>query len=92
VIPGINDAHYHLGVAPDDLPIHENDPKWQTHRFRATYATRLLQGKVYRADQRGSELLDPSNYPRAVTAEKPLSGHRGWSRVSPLIRPAACGI
>jgi predicted amidohydrolase YtcJ len=31
VIPGINDAHYHLGVAPEtyDLRIHENDPKWQ---------------------------------------------------------------
>jgi predicted amidohydrolase YtcJ len=31
VIPGINDAHYHLGVAPEtyDLPIQGNDPKWQ---------------------------------------------------------------
>jgi len=31
VISGINDAHNHLGVAPEtyDLPIQENDPKWQ---------------------------------------------------------------
>ena len=31
VIPGINDAHYHLGVGPEiyDLPINGDDPKWQ---------------------------------------------------------------
>jgi predicted amidohydrolase YtcJ len=31
VIPGFNDAHYHLGVGPDtyDLPLKGNDPKWQ---------------------------------------------------------------
>src|ERR1700751_2432858 len=31
IIPGINDAHYHMGVAPAtyDLPIQENDPQWQ---------------------------------------------------------------
>ena len=31
VIPGINDAHYHLSVAPEtyDLPIQGNDPMWQ---------------------------------------------------------------
>ena len=31
VIPGINDAHYHLGVGPKsyDLPIKSDDPKWQ---------------------------------------------------------------
>ena len=34
VIPGINDAHFHLAVAPEtyDIPIHENDPKWQQIR------------------------------------------------------------
>jgi predicted amidohydrolase YtcJ len=60
VIPGINDAHLHLSVAPEtyDLPMQGNDPTWQEIRDALPSAvTKVAKGAWIEAAI-GANLLD----------------------------------
>lgn len=60
VIPGINDAHYHLGVAPEtyDLSIQGNDPKWQEVKDAVSSAVAKVSKGTWIEAAFGANILD----------------------------------
>jgi len=60
VIPGINDAHYHLGVAPEtyDLSIQGNDPKWQKVKDALSSAVAKVSKGTWIEAAFGANILD----------------------------------
>jgi predicted amidohydrolase YtcJ len=68
VIPGINDAHYHLGVGPEtyDLPIQGNDPKWQEVKEALSTAVAKVPKGAWISGTFGTAVLDDPQATRAV--------------------------
>src|SRR6201987_258008 len=60
IIPGINDAHYHMGVAPAtyDLPIQENDPLWQEIKDALSSAVAKVPKGTWIEAAFGANILD----------------------------------
>lgn len=60
VIPGINDAHYHLGVAPEtyDLSIQGNDPKWLEVKDALSSAVAKVSKGTWIEAAFGANILD----------------------------------
>jgi predicted amidohydrolase YtcJ len=60
VIPGINDAHLHLSVAPETyhLPIQGNDPKWQEIKDALSSAVKKLSKGTWIEAAFGANILD----------------------------------
>ena len=74
VIPGINDAHFHLSVAPKtyDLPIQGNDPKWQEIKDALSSAvTKTPKGAWIEAAIGASILDDPQATRMALDSPAP---------------------
>lgn len=67
VIPGINDAHMHLGVEPShyDLPLKSNDPTWQEMTDVLTAAASKVAKGTWIEGVFGATMLDD---PRATKA------------------------
>jgi predicted amidohydrolase YtcJ len=68
VIPGINDAHYHLGVGPEsyDLPINGDDPKWQEVKKALSTSIAKVPKGTWILGTFGSALLDDPQATRAL--------------------------
>jgi predicted amidohydrolase YtcJ len=68
VIPGINDAHFHLGVAPEtyDLPVHDNDPKWQQIKEALSSAVGTVPKGRWIEAAIGANILDDSQATRTA--------------------------
>ena len=60
VIPGINDAHYHLGVAPEtyDLPIQGHDPEWRQIKEALSSAVATVPKGTWIEAAFGASILD----------------------------------
>ena len=60
IIPGINDAHYHMGVAPAtyDLPIQDNDPQWQEIKDALSSAVAKVPKGTWIEAAFGANILD----------------------------------
>jgi len=68
VIPGINDAHDHLGVSPHtyDLPIKASDPTWQEIKDALTAAVKTVPNGTWIGGTFGTALLDDPKATRAA--------------------------
>jgi predicted amidohydrolase YtcJ len=68
VIPGINDAHYHLGVGPEtyDLPIQGINPGWQEIKDALSSAVAKVPKGTWIDGVFGTAVLDDSEASRAV--------------------------
>lgn len=68
VIPGINDAHLHLGVEPShyDLPLKSNDPTWQEMTDALTAAASKVAKGTWIEGVFGATILDDPHATRAA--------------------------
>jgi len=68
VIPGINDAHVHLGVAPDfyELPIKSSDPSWQDIKDSLSSAVAKVPKGTWIEGTFGPTVIDDSEATRVA--------------------------
>ncbi len=71
VIPGINDAHYHLRVEPTAFALRftSRDPKWEEVKAAVTAATTQAPKGMLVRGETGSALLDDPRVTRAALDE-----------------------
>jgi hypothetical protein len=71
VIPGINDAHYHLGTAPHgyDLPLNGIDPTWQEIKDALSSAVPRATKGAWITGTFGPTVLDDARATRAALDE-----------------------
>lgn len=95
VIPGINDAHYHLSVGPAttyDLPIKGIDPKWQEIKEALTTAVTKVPKGTWIDGVFGTTLLDdPQATRKELDAVAPdhLVTLADWTGHASLLNTAA---
>lgn len=71
VIPGINDAHYHLGARPDsyDLPLKGLDPTWQEIKVALSFAVAKVPKGTWITGVFGETVLDDPRATRTTLDE-----------------------
>lgn len=94
VIPGINDAHYHLGTEPNSflLQFKDTDPTWQEVAERLTAAeAQAPKGAIVLGDIGPTALDDPQA--NRASLDKLAPAHpvvlRTWSRHAAILNTAA---
>jgi len=94
VIPGINDAHFHLSVTPEtyDLPIKGTDPKWQEMKDALSSAVTKVPKGTWIESAFGANILDDPQATR--TALDSLAPHNpvvlwDWTGHASLLNTAA---
>jgi predicted amidohydrolase YtcJ len=94
VIPGINDAHMHLGVEPShyDLPLKSNDPTWQEMTDALTAGAPKVAKGTWIEGVFGTTILDDPHATRAALdalAPDDLVVLSDWTGHASLLNTAA---
>jgi len=94
VIPGINDAHMHLGVEPShyDLPLKSNDPTWQEMTDALSAAAPKVAKGTWIEGVFGTTILDDPHAARAALdalAPDDLVVLSDWTGHASLLNTAA---